>query len=87
MIKNITSPIYNNENNFLLQVRMLADPTGAFTKVNFIFYPEVFRFVYLSVFVLLQAVDLLLDSEQIVQVLGNKRSKRYAMDRHAKLVN
>ncbi|CAG14626.1 unnamed protein product, partial [Tetraodon nigroviridis] len=35
------------------KVRMLADPTGAFTK----------------------AVDLLLDSEQIIQVLGNKRSK------------
>ncbi|XP_042355331.1 peroxiredoxin-5, mitochondrial-like [Plectropomus leopardus] len=39
------------------KVRMLADPTGAFTK----------------------QVDLLLDSDQIVQVLGNKRSKRYAM--------
>lgn len=39
------------------KVRMLADPTGAFTK----------------------EVDLLLDSEQIVQILGNKRSKRYAM--------
>ncbi|XP_036380699.1 peroxiredoxin-5, mitochondrial-like [Megalops cyprinoides] len=39
------------------KVRMLADPTGAFTT----------------------AVDLLLDSEQLVQVLGNKRSKRYAM--------
>uniref|UniRef100_A0A3Q1BUW8 Peroxiredoxin-5 n=1 Tax=Amphiprion ocellaris TaxID=80972 RepID=A0A3Q1BUW8_AMPOC len=39
------------------KVRMLADPTGAFTK----------------------AVDLLLESEQIVQVLGNKRSKRYSM--------
>ncbi|XP_034540188.1 peroxiredoxin-5, mitochondrial [Notolabrus celidotus] len=39
------------------KVRMLADPTGAFTK----------------------AVDLLLDSDQIVQALGNKRSKRYAM--------
>ncbi|XP_019714566.1 peroxiredoxin-5, mitochondrial [Hippocampus comes] len=39
------------------KVRMLADPTGAFTK----------------------AVDLLLDSDQIAQVLGNKRSKRYAM--------
>ncbi|XP_071317456.1 peroxiredoxin-5, mitochondrial [Trachinotus anak] len=39
------------------KVRMLADPTGAFTK----------------------AVDLLLDSDQIVQVLGNKRSKRYSM--------
>ncbi|XP_072231159.1 peroxiredoxin-5, mitochondrial [Leuresthes tenuis] len=39
------------------KVRMLADPTGAFTK----------------------AVDLLLDSEQIVQALGNKRSKRYSM--------
>lgn len=39
------------------KIRMLADPTGAFTK----------------------EVDLLLDSEQIVQVLGNKRSKRYAM--------
>eukprot|EP00066_Takifugu_rubripes_P006376 XP_003971136.1 PREDICTED: peroxiredoxin-5, mitochondrial [Takifugu rubripes] len=39
------------------KVRMLADPTGAFTK----------------------AVDLLLDSEELVQVLGNKRSKRYAM--------
>uniref|UniRef100_A0A8C8E3W2 Peroxiredoxin-5 n=1 Tax=Oryzias sinensis TaxID=183150 RepID=A0A8C8E3W2_9TELE len=39
------------------KVRMLADPTGAFTK----------------------AVDLLLDSDQIVQVLGNKRSKRYVM--------
>ncbi|XP_061104816.1 peroxiredoxin-5, mitochondrial-like [Conger conger] len=39
------------------KVRMLADPTGSFTK----------------------AVDLLLDNDQIVQVLGNKRSKRYAM--------
>nr|ACQ58230.1 Peroxiredoxin-5, mitochondrial precursor [Anoplopoma fimbria] len=39
------------------KVRMLADPTGAFTK----------------------AVDLLLDSDQIVQALGNKRYKRYAM--------
>ncbi|XP_041865175.1 peroxiredoxin-5, mitochondrial [Melanotaenia boesemani] len=39
------------------KVRMLADPTGAFT----------------------QAVDLLLDSDQIVAVLGNKRSKRYSM--------
>ncbi|KAJ8267149.1 hypothetical protein GJAV_G00139080 [Gymnothorax javanicus] len=39
------------------KVRMLADPTGSFTK----------------------AVDLLLDSDQIVQVLGNKRSKRYVM--------
>ncbi|XP_012683139.1 peroxiredoxin-5, mitochondrial [Clupea harengus] len=39
------------------KVRMLADPTGAFTK----------------------AVDLLLDSDQIVQVLGNQRSKRYSM--------
>ncbi|KAM9788856.1 peroxiredoxin-5, mitochondrial [Neosynchiropus ocellatus] len=39
------------------KVRMLADPTGAFTK----------------------AVDLLLDSDEIVAVLGNKRSKRYAM--------
>ncbi|XP_061660020.1 peroxiredoxin-5, mitochondrial [Syngnathoides biaculeatus] len=39
------------------KVRMLADPTGAFTE----------------------AVDLLLDGDQIVQVLGNKRSKRYAM--------
>ncbi|KAJ8396429.1 hypothetical protein AAFF_G00017350 [Aldrovandia affinis] len=39
------------------KVRMLADPTGAFTK----------------------AVDLLLDGDQIVQILGNKRSKRYAM--------
>ncbi|KAJ0044073.1 hypothetical protein NL108_012522, partial [Boleophthalmus pectinirostris] len=35
------------------KVRMLADPTGAFTK----------------------EVDLILDSEQLVQVLGNKRSK------------
>ncbi|XP_029304864.1 peroxiredoxin-5, mitochondrial [Cottoperca gobio] len=39
------------------KIRMLADPTGAFTK----------------------AVDLLLDGDQIVQALGNKRSKRYAM--------
>uniref|UniRef100_A0A4W5R8V7 Peroxiredoxin-5 n=1 Tax=Hucho hucho TaxID=62062 RepID=A0A4W5R8V7_9TELE len=39
------------------KVRMLADPTGAFTK----------------------AVDLLLDNDQIVSVLGNKRSQRYAM--------
>ncbi|XP_030009586.1 peroxiredoxin-5, mitochondrial isoform X1 [Sphaeramia orbicularis] len=39
------------------KVRMLADPTGAFTK----------------------AVDLLLDSDQVEQVLGNKRSKRYSM--------
>ncbi|CAN9501648.1 unnamed protein product [Ophioblennius macclurei] len=39
------------------KVRMLADPTGAFTK----------------------AVDLVLDSDALVQVLGNKRSKRYSM--------
>ncbi|XP_053702907.1 peroxiredoxin-5, mitochondrial [Synchiropus splendidus] len=39
------------------KIRMLADPTGAFTK----------------------AVDLLLDSEEIAAVLGNKRSKRYVM--------
>ncbi|KAG7464445.1 hypothetical protein MATL_G00165710 [Megalops atlanticus] len=39
------------------KVRMLADPTGSFTK----------------------AVDLLLDNDQIVQVLGNQRSKRYCM--------
>ncbi|XP_060941565.1 peroxiredoxin-5, mitochondrial [Limanda limanda] len=39
------------------KVRMLADPTGAFTK----------------------EVDLLIDNDQIVQALGNKRSKRYAM--------
>ncbi|KAL7844479.1 hypothetical protein SRHO_G00230180 [Serrasalmus rhombeus] len=39
------------------KVRMLADPTGAFTA----------------------AVDLLLDNNEIIQVLGNKRSKRYAM--------
>ncbi|XP_072302661.1 peroxiredoxin-5, mitochondrial [Eucyclogobius newberryi] len=39
------------------KVRMLADPTGAFTK----------------------EVDLILDSEQLVQVLGNKRSQRYVM--------
>ncbi|XP_036443611.1 peroxiredoxin-5, mitochondrial [Colossoma macropomum] len=39
------------------KVRMLADPTGAFTA----------------------AVDLFLDNDEIIQVLGNKRSKRYAM--------
>ncbi|CAB1446202.1 unnamed protein product [Pleuronectes platessa] len=39
------------------KVRMLADPTGAFTK----------------------EVDLLIDNDQIVQALGNKRSKRYSM--------
>ncbi|XP_068600601.1 peroxiredoxin-5, mitochondrial [Brachionichthys hirsutus] len=39
------------------KVRMLADPTGAFT----------------------QAVDLLIDGGDIVQALGNKRSKRYSM--------
>ncbi|XP_077361821.1 peroxiredoxin-5, mitochondrial [Festucalex cinctus] len=39
------------------KIRMLADPTGEFTK----------------------AVDLLLDSDKIVQALGNKRSKRYSM--------
>lgn len=32
---------------------MLADPTGAFTKVNFTIYPEESCVVYLSVFVLL----------------------------------
>uniref|UniRef100_A0A3B4YLK0 Peroxiredoxin-5 n=1 Tax=Seriola lalandi dorsalis TaxID=1841481 RepID=A0A3B4YLK0_SERLL len=39
--------------------------------------------VWTTVFVceqfLCKAVDLLLDSDQIVQVLGNKRSKRYSM--------
>ncbi|XP_008330395.1 peroxiredoxin-5, mitochondrial [Cynoglossus semilaevis] len=39
------------------KVRMLADPTGMFTK----------------------AVDLLISNDQLEQVLGNKRSKRYAM--------
>ncbi|KAL4659995.1 peroxiredoxin-5, mitochondrial-like [Arapaima gigas] len=39
------------------KVRMLADPTGEFTK----------------------AMDLLLDNDQIIQVLGHKRSKRYAV--------
>ncbi|KAF4077296.1 hypothetical protein AMELA_G00206500 [Ameiurus melas] len=39
------------------KVRMLADPTGAFTA----------------------AVDLFLDNDDILEVLGNKRSKRYAM--------
>ncbi|KAF7697246.1 peroxiredoxin-5, mitochondrial [Silurus meridionalis] len=39
------------------KVRMLADPTGAFTA----------------------AVDLVLDNEDILKLLGNKRSKRYAM--------
>ncbi|MBN3282788.1 PRDX5 protein, partial [Polyodon spathula] len=39
------------------KVRMLADPTGAFT----------------------QAVDLLLDNDHLLEVLGNKRSQRYAM--------
>ncbi|XP_066501688.1 peroxiredoxin-5, mitochondrial [Hoplias malabaricus] len=39
------------------KVRMLADPTGAFTA----------------------AVDLFLEKEELIQVLGNKRSKRYAM--------
>lgn len=62
---------------------MLADPTGAFTKVTLNTVFSVFKFglffecvlvsVFLSAF---QAVDLLLDSDQIVQVLGNKRSKR-----------
>lgn len=63
---------------------MLADPTAAFTKVNFTIYPEVSCIVYSSInyskyFSDLQAVDLLLDSEQIVQVLGNNRSKRYVI--------
>ncbi|XP_056302917.1 peroxiredoxin-5, mitochondrial [Danio aesculapii] len=39
------------------KVRMLADPTGAFTK----------------------AVDLVLNSAQLIPVLGNLRSQRYAM--------
>ncbi|KAM9450425.1 peroxiredoxin-5, mitochondrial [Clarias gariepinus] len=39
------------------KVRMLADPTGAFTA----------------------AVDLFLDSDELLKVLGNKRSKRYVM--------
>ncbi|XP_058876357.1 peroxiredoxin-5, mitochondrial [Acipenser ruthenus] len=39
------------------KVRMLADPTGAFT----------------------QAVDLVLDNDHLLEVLGNKRSQRYAM--------
>ncbi|XP_048883420.1 peroxiredoxin-5, mitochondrial [Brienomyrus brachyistius] len=39
------------------KVRMLADPTGAFTK----------------------AVDLLLADDHLFEVLGNQRSKRYAM--------
>ncbi|XP_060792325.1 peroxiredoxin-5, mitochondrial [Neoarius graeffei] len=39
------------------KVRMLADPTGAFTE----------------------AVDLYQDNDDLLKVLGNKRSKRYAM--------
>ncbi|XP_023650929.1 peroxiredoxin-5, mitochondrial [Paramormyrops kingsleyae] len=39
------------------KVRMLADPTGTFTK----------------------AVDLLLADDHLFEVLGNQRSKRYAM--------
>ncbi|XP_069036357.1 peroxiredoxin-5, mitochondrial isoform X2 [Lepisosteus oculatus] len=39
------------------KVRMLADPTGAFTR----------------------AVDLVLDTEHFLEVLGNPRSKRYVM--------
>ncbi|XP_027009185.1 peroxiredoxin-5, mitochondrial [Tachysurus fulvidraco] len=39
------------------KVRMLADPTGAFTA----------------------AVDLFLDNDDLLKVLGNKRSKRYVM--------
>ncbi|XP_051960350.1 peroxiredoxin-5, mitochondrial-like [Xyrauchen texanus] len=39
------------------KVRMLADPTGAFTK----------------------AVDLFLDNDHLMEVLGNLRSQRYSM--------
>lgn len=39
------------------KVRMLADPTGAFTK----------------------AIGMLLEDDNIVQALGNKRSKRYSI--------
>lgn len=38
---------------FMLQVRMLADPTGAFTKVNVTIYADVLCGVYSSAFVLL----------------------------------
>lgn len=62
---------------------MLADPTGAFTKVELnVWYMNLYvvwlLLVYWSVFVVSapQEVDLLLDNDQIVQVLGNKRSKR-----------
>lgn len=62
---------------------MLADPTGAFTKVELnVWYRNLnavwLLLVYSSGFVVStpQEVDLLLDSDQIVQVLGNKRSKR-----------
>lgn len=68
----------------LLQVRMLADPTGAFTKVKLNTFDIQILFKVLWLCAQLtslspsssQAVDLLLDNDQIVQVLGNKRSKR-----------
>ncbi|XP_067232974.1 peroxiredoxin-5, mitochondrial [Chanodichthys erythropterus] len=48
---------WGKENGADGKVRMLADPTGAFTK----------------------AVDLFLDNDHLLQVLGNLRSQRYAM--------
>ncbi|KAF4098490.1 peroxiredoxin-5, mitochondrial [Onychostoma macrolepis] len=48
---------WGKENGADGKVRMLADPTGAFTK----------------------AVDLFLNNDHLIQVLGNVRSQRYAM--------
>ncbi|XP_016098718.1 peroxiredoxin-5, mitochondrial-like [Sinocyclocheilus grahami] len=48
---------WGKENGADGKVRMLADPTGAFTK----------------------AVDLFLNNDHLMQVLGNLRSQRYAM--------
>uniref|UniRef100_A0A672SXH7 Peroxiredoxin-5 n=1 Tax=Sinocyclocheilus grahami TaxID=75366 RepID=A0A672SXH7_SINGR len=48
---------WGKENGADGKVRMLADPTGAFTK----------------------AVDLFLNNDHLIQVLGNLRSQRYAM--------
>uniref|UniRef100_A0A671Q274 Peroxiredoxin-5 n=1 Tax=Sinocyclocheilus anshuiensis TaxID=1608454 RepID=A0A671Q274_9TELE len=48
---------WGKENGADGKVRMLADPTGAFTK----------------------AVDLFLNNDHLIQVLGHLRSQRYAM--------
>ncbi|XP_076835614.1 peroxiredoxin-5, mitochondrial isoform X1 [Brachyhypopomus gauderio] len=67
------------------KVRMLADPTGTFTAVRLHWPTTLITIIQLTggraccCRQEVKAVDLFLDNDELVQVLGNKRSKRYAM--------